>query len=109
MLKMPEPQGDLHPHDPVIGLEELWLRCFALGTMHMAPEVEALLRGEARPSRHEYNIIAVASTSIALNAVRRRFCRWSRMKRSSRRALSDRPRPSCHISGPPWCPVARPA
>ena len=47
-------------HAPVLGLEALWLRWFALGTMHTAPEWETLLRGEACPTRHQYNIIAVA-------------------------------------------------
>jgi hypothetical protein len=60
MLKMPEPQVAWRPHDAVIAPDELWLRCFALGTMHTPAELEAFLRGEGRPTRHEYNLIAVA-------------------------------------------------
>jgi hypothetical protein len=60
MLKMTEPRFDLQPDDPVISLDDLWLRCFALGTMNTATEVEAFLRGVDRPTRHEYNVIAVA-------------------------------------------------
>ena len=60
MVKMPEPRVDRHPHDVVITLDELWLRCFALGMMNSVADLEAFLRGEASPTRHEYNLIAVA-------------------------------------------------
>jgi hypothetical protein len=60
MVKMPEPRVDRLHHDVVITLDELWLRCFALGTMNSVAELEAFLRGEASPTRHEYNLIAVA-------------------------------------------------
>jgi hypothetical protein len=60
MLQMPESEFDLPPHEINISLDELWLRCFALGTMNTATELGAFLRGAARPTRHEYNVIAVA-------------------------------------------------
>ncbi len=60
MLKTTEPQFDLQPDDLVISLDDLWLRCFALGTMNTATELEAFLRDVDRPTRHEYNVIAVA-------------------------------------------------
>jgi hypothetical protein len=58
MLQMPESNVD--EEQITISLHDLWLRCFALGTMNTATEVEAFLRGAARPTRHEYNVIAVA-------------------------------------------------
>ena len=60
MLRMPESQIDPQPRNLVISLDELWLRCFALGSMNTAAELEAFLRGAARPTRHEYNVVAVA-------------------------------------------------
>jgi hypothetical protein len=60
MLKMPEHRVDLHLHGLVMSVDELWLRCFALGSMNTARELEAFLRGRARPTRHEHNVIAVA-------------------------------------------------
>jgi hypothetical protein len=60
MLKTIEPRFDLQPDDLVISLDDLWLRCFALGTMNTATELEAFLRDRGRPTRHEYNVIAVA-------------------------------------------------
>jgi hypothetical protein len=60
MLRIPETQVDSQPHNLVLSLDELWLRCFALGSMNTTGELQAFLRGEARPTRHEYNVIAVA-------------------------------------------------
>ena len=60
MLKTTEPRFDLQPEDLVISLDDLWLRCFAIGTMNTATELEAFLRDADRPTRHEYNVIAVA-------------------------------------------------
>jgi hypothetical protein len=60
MLQMPESRVDSQPHEINISLDELWLRCFALGTMNTATEMDAFLRGAARPTRHEYSVIAVA-------------------------------------------------
>jgi hypothetical protein len=60
MLSMPGTKVDSHPPERTISLDELWLRCFALGTMNTATELEAFLLGGARPTRHEYNVIAVA-------------------------------------------------
>jgi hypothetical protein len=44
----------------VLSVADLWLSCFALGTMRSPLELEGLLRGTLRPTRHEYNLIAVA-------------------------------------------------
>jgi hypothetical protein len=63
MSNLPEPLPQpvaLSPRDNALALEDLWLRCFALGTMHTPKELEALLRGELRVTRHEYNVVAVA-------------------------------------------------
>jgi hypothetical protein len=60
MLKMSERQINLRGHDLVLSVDELWWRCFALGTMNTALELEAFLRGTAWPTRHEYNVLAVA-------------------------------------------------
>jgi len=63
MLKRLEPRTclvELHPQDDVLSLNDLWLRCFALGSMNTALELEGFLRGTLRPTRHEYNLIAVA-------------------------------------------------
>ena len=43
----------------VLSVADLWLSCFALGTMRSPLELEGLLRGTLRPTRHEY-LIAVA-------------------------------------------------
>ena len=60
MVKMSEAGVALRPHDAVITPDELWLRCFALGTLHTPAELEGFLQGEGRPTRHEYNLIALA-------------------------------------------------
>ena len=60
MLKTTEPRFDVRPEDLIISLDDLWLRCFAIGTMNTATELEAFLRDADRPTRHEYNVIAVA-------------------------------------------------
>ena len=63
MLTMLEPRVlpvELRAHDGVLSLGDLWLRCFARGAMMTPPELEGLLRGTLRPTRHEYNLIAVA-------------------------------------------------
>jgi hypothetical protein len=60
MLQMPESHIDVHRREITISLADLWLRCFALGTVNTATELEAFLRGAALPTRHEYNVIAVA-------------------------------------------------
>jgi hypothetical protein len=63
MLTMLEPRAlpvGLKTQDGVLSVGDLWLRCFALGAMMTPPELEGLLRGTLRPTRHEYNLIAVA-------------------------------------------------
>jgi hypothetical protein len=51
---------ELKAQDGVHSVADLWLRCFALGTMMTPLELEGLLQGTLRPTRHEYNLIAVA-------------------------------------------------
>jgi hypothetical protein len=41
-------------------LQDLWLRCMALGGMNTPRQLAAFLRGELRPTRREYNLVAVA-------------------------------------------------
>ena len=61
MSNVPEPRSvELCAGDRVLTLDDLWLRCFALGTMHTPTQLGRLLRGELRPSGHEYNVVAVA-------------------------------------------------
>ena len=61
MSNLPEPRlVELSAADHGLTLDDLWLRCFALGTMHTPTQLEGLLRGEQVPSRHEYNLVAVA-------------------------------------------------
>jgi hypothetical protein len=74
---MTEPRFDLQPGDLVISLDDLWLRCFALGTMNTATELEAFLRGVDRPTRHEYNVIAVALNEYFVEIGSRRVIPYS--------------------------------
>jgi hypothetical protein len=61
MSDLPEPRlVELCAADHVLTLDDLWLRCFALGTTHTPTQLSSLLRGERLPSRHEYNVVAVA-------------------------------------------------
>ena len=63
MSDLPEPVAlpvELRPYDNALTIGELWLRCYALGSMNTQTELGAFLRGELRPTRHEYNVVAVA-------------------------------------------------
>ena len=61
MSNLPEPRlVELCVADHVLTLDDLWLRCFALGTTYTPTQLGRLLRGERLPSRHEYNVVAVA-------------------------------------------------
>ena len=63
MLNLPEPivrTFELRAQDNARFIEELWLRCFALGTTNTPTQLAGFLRGELRPTRHEYNLVAVA-------------------------------------------------
>jgi hypothetical protein len=61
MSNLPEFRSvELCAGDNVLALDDLWLRCFALGTMNTPAQLGGFLRGELRPSRHEYNLVAVA-------------------------------------------------
>jgi hypothetical protein len=63
MLKIPERQLDLtelcRQHTD-LSLEDLWLRCFALGSTNTLLQLEAFLHGALRPTPHEFNLMAVA-------------------------------------------------
>ncbi len=57
----PVPQPvELRSRDKVLSLADLWVRCYALGTTNTPGELAGFLRGELRPTRHEYNLVAVA-------------------------------------------------
>jgi hypothetical protein len=43
-----------------LSVADLWLRCFALGSMSTPVELEAHLEGALMPSPHEYDILAHA-------------------------------------------------
>jgi hypothetical protein len=61
MSNLPEPRYvDLCAEDNVLTLDDLWLRCFALGTMNTPKQLAGFVRGDLRPTRHEYNLVAVA-------------------------------------------------
>jgi hypothetical protein len=62
------PSIEKYTQDNVLTLEDLWLRCFALGTMNTLVQVEEFLRGEECPTRHEYNLIALALNEWLIDA-----------------------------------------
>ena len=60
---LPEPVAqpvELRHRDNVLSLADLWVRCYALGTTNTPKELAGFLCGELRPTRHEYNLVAVA-------------------------------------------------
>lgn len=62
MSNLPEPRPSVERRAEYnsLAIEDLWLRCFALGTMCTPSQLEAFLRGDLSPTRHEYNLVAVA-------------------------------------------------
>ena len=63
MSNLPEPlpnTADLPHQGNVLTIRDLWLRCFALGGMNTPQELGSFIRGESNPTRHEYNLVAVA-------------------------------------------------
>jgi hypothetical protein len=71
MSSLPErqlPSVEKYSPDNVLTLDDLWLRCFALGTMNTPQQLATFLRGEERPTRHEYNPIAVALNEWLIDA-----------------------------------------
>ena len=67
---LPEPVAQpsaLPTRDTVLSLADLWLRCFALGSTNTPKELAGFLRGELRPTRHEYNLVAVALNEYLLD------------------------------------------
>jgi hypothetical protein len=70
MSNLPAPLAqpvDLRPNDNSLSLGELWLRCYALGSMNTKTQLGAFLRGELHPTRHEYNVIAVAMNEYLID------------------------------------------
>ena len=49
-------------------IEALWMRCISLGEMHTVLELEAFLFGALRPTREEYNVIAIAMNEFFMEA-----------------------------------------
>lgn len=62
MLKLAERVRLVHSclQDTGLTVEGLWLRCIALGEVNSALELEAALFGALKPTRREYNLIALA-------------------------------------------------
>jgi hypothetical protein len=59
---VPSPSGllEVFSEYTLLTFDELWLRCFALGSMRTAEEMRGFLVGSLDPTRHDYNLIAVA-------------------------------------------------
>ena len=59
---MPETRGHLEQARCSLGLslDDLWMRCFALGAMATSLELEAYLFEALVPPPHEHDLIAVA-------------------------------------------------
>jgi hypothetical protein len=51
---------ELHYQQNVLTINELWLRCAALGGAITPQQLVGFIRGEERPNRREYNLVAVA-------------------------------------------------
>jgi hypothetical protein len=49
-------------------VNDLWMRCVALGQMNSALELEAYLFGALRPTRQEFNLIAAALNEYLIEA-----------------------------------------
>jgi hypothetical protein len=64
----PPPSTEKYSQDNVLTLEDLWLRCFALGTMNTMVQLAEFLRGEECPTRLEYNLIALALNEWLVDA-----------------------------------------
>jgi hypothetical protein len=63
VLKIPERQLDLAELcrlQTELSLEDLWIRCLALGSTNTLLQLEAFLNGALRPTPHEFNLMAVA-------------------------------------------------
>ena len=63
MLKIPERQlalADVLRQHTTLSLEDLWIRCVALGSTNSLLQLEAFLYGVLRPTPHEFNLMAVA-------------------------------------------------
>ena len=63
MWRMPDRQDELAEicgEYPSLLPDELWFRCFALGSTNSALQIDAIVHGALRPSAYEFNLIAVA-------------------------------------------------
>ena len=68
MSNLPDPRSvGLRSQDNVLTLDDLWLRCFALGSMNTPTQLAGFLRAELSPTRHEYNLIAVAMNEYLID------------------------------------------
>lgn len=70
MLKLAERvrQAESCREDAGLTVDELWLRCFALGGVNGPLELEAFLFGALRPNCYEYNLMAVALNEYFMDA-----------------------------------------
>ncbi len=70
VLRLPERVQlvDSCRQDAGLTIEDLWMRCIALGEINGVLELEAFLFGALRPTRHEYNLIAVAMNEYFIEA-----------------------------------------
>ena len=63
VLKIRERQAQLleiYRQYVALSFEEFWLRCFALGGSSTPLEIDAYIHGALRPTRQEFNVIAIA-------------------------------------------------
>lgn len=54
--------------DAGLAVDGLWMRCIALGQLNGPMELEAILYGALRPTRQEFNLIAVALNEYLIEA-----------------------------------------
>ena len=63
MSNLPEPLPQplqLRHQGNILTMNDLWLRCAALGGAITPQQLAAFVRDEVRPTRREYNLVAVA-------------------------------------------------
>ena len=62
-MEDPRRQGELEEicgEYPSLFPEELWFRCFGLGSTNSAFQIDAIVPGALRPTAYEFNVVAVA-------------------------------------------------
>ena len=63
VLKIRERQAQLleiYCQYVILSVDEFWVRCFALGGSSSPLEIDAYIHGALRPTRQEFNVIAIA-------------------------------------------------